>query len=159
MFPSLRLGYVVMPPALRADFVTAKWAQDFGSSAIEQAALARFMSSGGFERHLRSSARTLQERRAVLLDGLRACGKGRIEIADSHAGMHLVVWLRDRSNADLDALLADARTLGLGLYPIRPHYLRRPERAGLLMGYCGMSVAQIREALPLFARVLDRAYA
>jgi len=159
LFPSLRLGYVVMPPALRADLVTAKWAQDFGSSAIEQAALARFMSSGGFERHLRSSARTLQERRAVLLEGLRECGKGRIEIADSHAGMHLVVWLRDRSNADLDAMLADARALGLGLYPIRPHYLRRPERAGLLMGYCGMSVAQIREALPLFARVLDRAYA
>jgi len=159
LFPSLRLGYVVMPPALRADLVTAKWAQDFGSSAIEQAALARFMSGGGFERHLRSSARTLQERRAVLLDGLRACGKGRIEIADSHAGMHLVVWLRDRTNTDLDAMLADARAMGLGLYPIRPHYLRQPARAGLLMGYCGMSVAQIREALPLFARVLDRAYA
>ena len=159
LFPSLRLGYVVMPPALRADLVTAKWAQDFGSSAIEQAALARFMSGGGFERHLRGSARTLQERRAVLLEGLRECGKGRIEIADSHAGMHLVVWLRDRSNADLDALLADARAMGLGLYPIRPHYLRPPARAGLLMGYCGMSVAQIREALPLFARVLDRAYA
>jgi GntR family transcriptional regulator/MocR family aminotransferase len=159
LFPSLRLGYVVMPPALRADLATAKWAQDFGSSAIEQAALARFMSGGGFERHLRGSARTLQERRAVLLDGLRECGKGRIEIADSHAGMHLVVCLRDRSNADLDALLADARAMGLGLYPIRPHYLRQPARAGLLMGYCGMSVAQIREALPLFARVLDRAYA
>jgi GntR family transcriptional regulator/MocR family aminotransferase len=159
LFPSLRLGYLVMPPALRGDLVTAKWAQDFGSSAIEQAALARFMSSGAFERHLRRSARTLQERRAALLDGLRACGNGRIDVADSHAGMHVVVWLRDKNEADLDAVLAHGESLGLGLHTIRPHYLRKSGRAGLLMGYCGLSTAQIREAMPLFAQVLDRAYA
>ncbi|HVQ33189.1 MAG TPA: PLP-dependent aminotransferase family protein [Lysobacter sp.] len=159
LFPSLRLGYVVMPSALRADLVTAKWAQDFGSSAIEQAALAHFMGEGGFERHLRRSAHELQERRAALLEGLHAIGAGRLEIADSHAGMHVVVWLRDRRNADLDAMLAHAQELGLGLHTIRPHYLAAPARAGLLMGYCGLSVAQIREAMPVFARVLDRAYA
>ena len=158
LFPSLRLGYLVMPPALRTDLVTAKWAQDFGSSAIEQAALARFMHSGAFERHLRRSARTLQERRATLLDGLRAIGRDRIDIADSHAGMHVVVWLRDKRDADLDAIVAHAEALGLGLHTIRPHFLQRPERAGLLMGYCGLSPAQIDEAMPLFAQVLDRAY-
>lgn len=158
LFPSLRLGYIVMPPALREDLVTAKWAQDFGSSAIEQAALARFMAGGGFERHLRRSARTLQERRTLLLDGLREVGKGRLEIADSHAGMHLVVWL-DKPDSALDAILAHGQSLGLGLFTLRPHYLRRPQRAGLLMGFCGLSAAQIREAMPLFAEVLDRAYA
>ncbi|KGQ19539.1 Transcriptional regulator [Lysobacter dokdonensis DS-58] len=159
LFPSLRLGYVVMPPALRDDLVTAKWAQDFGSSAIEQAALARFMAGGGFERHLRRSSRTLLERRTALLDGLRAVGKGRLEINDSHAGMHLVVWLKDQPDAALDAILAHGESIGLGLYTIRPHYLRRPQRAGLLMGFCGLSPAQIREAMPLFEQVLDRAYA
>ncbi|MGO4551658.1 PLP-dependent aminotransferase family protein [Lysobacter sp. 2RAF19] len=159
LFPSLRLGYIVMPPALREDLVTAKWAQDFGSSAIEQAALARFMAGGGFERHLRRSARTLQERRTLLLDGLREVGKGRLEIADSHAGMHVVVWLKDKSDAALDAILAHGQSLGLGLFTLRPHYLRRPQRAGLLMGFCGLSAAQIREAMPLFEAVLDRAYA
>jgi GntR family transcriptional regulator/MocR family aminotransferase len=159
LFPSLRLGYVVMPPALRADLVTAKWAQDFGTSAIEQAALAHFMTDGGFERHLRRSARTLQERRTALLEGLHAISEGRLDISDSHAGMHVVVWLRDKRNAQLDTLLAHAQELGLGLHTIRPHYLHPPERAGLLMGYCGLSVAQIREAMPVFARVLDRFYA
>jgi GntR family transcriptional regulator/MocR family aminotransferase len=159
LFPSLRLGYLVMPPALRTELITAKWAQDFGSSAIEQSALAHFMTSGGFERHLRRSARTLEERRATLLEGLRDIGKGRLEIADSRAGMHLVVWLRGKRNADLDAILEHALTLGIGLHTIRPHYLHAPEGAGLLFGYCGLSVAQIREAMPLLARVLDAAYA
>jgi GntR family transcriptional regulator / MocR family aminotransferase len=159
LFPSLRLGYVVMPAALRRDLVTAKWAQDFGSSAIEQSALAHFMASGGFERHLRRSARTLEERRAALLEGLRGIGRGRLDIADSRAGMHLVVWLRGKRNADLDAIVEHAQRLGIGLHTIRPHYLVVPEGAGLLMGYCGLSVAQIREAMPLLERVLDAAYA
>ncbi|TWG93018.1 GntR family transcriptional regulator/MocR family aminotransferase [Luteimonas sp. J16] len=158
IFPALRMGYLLMPPALRHDFLAAKWAEDFGSPAIEQVALANFMRDGGFERHLRRSARTLKERRATLIAGLRACSRGRLEIADAHAGMHLVVWLRDRSRADGDALIELARSRGLGLYPIAPYYADPPDRAGLLMGYCGLSVREIREAMWLFAGCLDELF-
>jgi GntR family transcriptional regulator/MocR family aminotransferase len=155
IFPALRMGYLLMPPALRQDFVAAKWVEDFGSPAIEQAALANFMRDGGFERHLRRSARTLVERRTTLIAGLQACSRGRLEIADSRAGMHLVVWIRDRSRADGDALIALARSRGLGLYSIAPLYAKPPDRAGLLMGYCGLSTREIGEALEIFAGCLD----
>lgn len=155
IFPALRMGYLLMPPALRQDFVAAKWAEDFGSPAIEQVALANFMRDGGFERHLRRSAKTLKERRSALIAGLQACNRGRLEIADSRAGMHLVVWLRGRSRADGDALIALARERGLGLYSIAPMYGRPPDRAGLLMGYCGLSVREIEQAMALFGACLD----
>src|SRR5690606_14155068 len=118
IFPALRMGYLLMPPALREDFLAAKWAEDMGSPAIEQVALANFMRDGGFERHLRHTARMLKERRAALIDGLQACSRGRLEIADSRAGMHLVVWIRGRTRADGEALIAFAHGRGLGLYPI-----------------------------------------
>ncbi|HEY5780998.1 MAG TPA: PLP-dependent aminotransferase family protein [Lysobacter sp.] len=155
MFPSLRLGYMVVPAGLRGDFVNAKWQDDFGSPGIEQAALARFMADGGFERHLRRTWKTLKERRSALLEGLRRCSAGRLEINDSHAGMHLVVWLEDRTRAEGEAFIARARSLGLGLYPITPYYLDPPDRAGLLLGYCGLSVAEITEAVERFATCLD----
>ncbi|HRQ66183.1 MAG TPA: PLP-dependent aminotransferase family protein, partial [Xanthomonadaceae bacterium] len=117
LFPALRMGYLVVPPALRRDFVSAKWVEDFGSPTIEQAALANFMRDGGFERHLRRTAKALKERRAALIEGLRECSRGRLEIADSRAGMHLVVWLRGRTQAEGEALIALARSRGLGLYP------------------------------------------
>lgn len=154
MFPSLRLGYLVVPPGLRSDFVNAKWQDDFGSPAIEQAALARFMADGGFERHLRRSWKTLRERRAALLEGLRTCGAGRLDIADSNAGMHLVAWLKDTTAVEGEAFIARARDLGLGLYPIAPYYLRPPDRAGLLLGFASMPVAEIDAAVQLFARCL-----
>ena len=155
MFPSLRLGYMVVPAGLRGDFVNAKWQDDFGSPGIEQAALARFMADGGFERHLRRTWKTLKERRSALLEGLRRCSAGRLQINDSHAGMHLVVWLKDRTRAEGEAFIARARSLGLGLYPITPYYLDPPDRAGLLLGYCGLSVAEIAEAVERFANCLD----
>ena len=155
VFPSLRLGYMVVPEALRDDFVAAKWQDDFGSPAVEQAAMARFISRGGFERHLRRAWKALRQRRAALTEGLRACAAGRVVVDDSHAGMHLVAWLARGGHEACDALVDRAATLGLGLYPIAPYYLSPPERAGLLFGYCGLSVTEIREAIALFARCLD----
>jgi len=155
MFPSLRLGYLVVPPGLRQDFVTAKWQDDFGSSAVEQAAMARFMAEGGFERHLRRSWKELRRRREALMQGLQRCSRGRMEVADSHAGMHLVAWIRQGDAEACDALIERARRRGLGLYSIAPYYLDTPGRAGLLFGYCGLSVAEIVEALAVFERCLD----
>lgn len=155
MFPSLRLGYMVMPAVLRRELIAAKWLDDFGSPAIEQAALANFMANGGFERHLRRTAKTLRERRAALLEGLRAFAHKGVEIVDSHAGMHLVAWLRGRNRAQGEAFIEHARTRGLGLAGISQYYLRPPDRAGLLLGYAALPVAEIQAAVQVFGRCLD----
>lgn len=159
LFPALRMGYLIMPPGLRNDFIAAKWAEDFGSPAIEQAALANFIGNGGFERHLRRSTKTLAGRRAVLMQGLESCSHGRLEIADSRAGMHVAVWLRGKSRAEGDALIAHAQTLGLGLHSIAPSYLAPADRAGLLMGFAAMSPSEIQQGIEIFARCLDHCYA
>ena len=159
LFPALRMGYLVMPAGLRDDFIAAKWADDFGSPAIEQAALAGLIGNGGFERHLRRSMRTVAERRAVLMQGLQDCSAGRLEIADSRAGMHIAIWLRGKTAAEGDAFIAHAHSHGLGLHPIAPSYLSAPDRAGLLMGFAAMSTSEIRQGMEVFARCLDAAYA
>lgn len=155
LFPALRLGYMVLPPRLREDFIAAKWLADFGSPAIEQAALAQFIGSGAFERHLRRTGLELRRRRAALVEGLLRCSRGRLELADTHAGMHLVVRLRGVDRAGGDALVGLARSLGLALYPVSPYYLEPPDRAELLMGYAGLTVAEIEDALVVFERCLD----
>ncbi len=155
MFPALRLGYLVMPRALARDFINAKWADDFGSPAIEQLALAGFIADGGFERHLRRTAKALRARRDALLEALRRRLGARLAIEDSRAGMHLVAWLRDADHAGCEALVARAAGHGLALYPITPFYLRRPPRPGLLMGFAGMPLKDIGPAVSLLARCMD----
>jgi GntR family transcriptional regulator/MocR family aminotransferase len=155
LFPSLRLGYLVFPTALRDIFGRAKWIDDFGSSGVEQAALAEFMASGAFERHLKQAAKALRARRSALLEALRVHAGERVETTDSHAGMFVVVWLRDLDHARCEALIARAREVGVGLHPIAQHYVRRPPRPGLLISYAGISTAELVEAVRLFGLCLQ----
>ena len=154
LFPALRLGYMVLPPALRDAFVAAKWLEDRGCNALEQAALARFMADGGFERHLRRAAQTLRARRAAMLAGLARHAAGVVEVVDSNAGMHLTAWLVGLGHADCERLIDHARERGLGLYAIAPYCLKAPPRPGLVLGYAGLPPQDIEAAMKLFGRCL-----
>ena len=153
---SLRLGYMVLPATLCSDFVRAKWLCDMGSSSIEQLALSNFIRDGGFERHLHRALRMLKTRRAMLVEALRKHAGDRIEIHDSHAGMHLVAWLRDLDHTQCQALIEFAFAQGLGLYSIATHYFSPPPRPGLLLGYAGLSPSELQEAAVLLGRCLQQ---
>lgn len=158
LFPSLRLGYLVVPRGLRRDFISAKWMEDFGASAIDQAALAGFITSGACDRHLRRSLAALRERRDALLNGLHRMNEGRLSFMDSQAGMHIPVWLNHRDREQGRQFVDRARRMGLGLYSIAPYYLDPPDRAGLILGYAGLPVGDIEQALEVLRQCLDAEY-
>jgi GntR family transcriptional regulator/MocR family aminotransferase len=143
-----------MPPGLRDDLLAAKWMDDFGSPPLDQAALANFITSGGYDRHLRQVTRKLAERRALLRTLLEQHCGDRLELMDSNAGMHLVAWIRDMPAAEGEALIRAARERKLALYSIAPCYLQPPDRTGLIMGFSAMSPGELRDAVALFAQCL-----
>ncbi len=154
LFPALRLGYMVLPPRLRDTFVAGKWLTDRGCPAIEQAALARLMATGAFERHLRATGKALKLRRAALLNALRKHAGDAVEVADSSAGMHVLAWLPRLRHAQVRDLIERARARGLGLYPIAPYYLKPQSRQGLLLGYADLPPADLDAAMRLFGECL-----
>jgi len=154
LFPSLRLGYIVCPQGLRMDLCRAKLLDDISCPVLEQAALAAFIQGRQFERHLTRVVKELGVRRQALIEGLERHVGDSIEINASHAGTHLVVWLKTLRPRDLHALIGIAESRGLGLHPIHLHYLRPPQRPGLLMGYAGLAPEELRVAAELFGRCL-----
>lgn len=155
LFGSMRMGYMLLPAALRQDFMNARCLTDAGGMAIEQAALAHFMECGAFERHLRRTNKLLRQRREALLQGLRQHVGRRVLIDDSHAGMHVVAWLPDYDHAQLDTLIRHAHQRGLGLYPVSPCYHSKPTVPGLVLGYCGLPSSELSEAMRLLGCCLD----
>jgi GntR family transcriptional regulator/MocR family aminotransferase len=155
LFPSLRLGYIVCPKALRDDLYRAKLLDDLGCATMEQAALGTFIQSGQYERHLRKTIKEIANRRRAIVEGLQRIEGSRIEIGPHQTGMHFVVWLRSLSFDRLGAFIDRAKSLGLGLHPVHPYYRTRPSQPGLLVGYAGLSVGQLKTAAELFARCLD----
>jgi GntR family transcriptional regulator/MocR family aminotransferase len=157
LFPSLRLGYIVCPQALRRDLFTAKLLNDLGSAAIEQAALATYIQSRQYEKHLREARREVLIRRRVVVDALRRSLGARIEIGPHDGGMHFVIWLNKIGFDELPTVLVKAANSGLGLYPVHPYYRVKPSRPGLLIGYAGLSAAQLKRAVELLTECLRRA--
>lgn len=154
LFPSLRLGYMVLPRALLKPFLRAKMLATHGSPTIEQKALANFMHSRSFDRHLRAASRTLRARRMALFTGLRRHAADLVDVRDSQAGMHVVAWLRNFDSERLRQLIERGRERGLGLHPIAPCYSCSPAPAGLLLGYAGLAPPEIEVAMSRFGDAL-----
>ena len=90
-FPAIRLGYVVVPPALAEAFVRAKWLSDRHTPLVDQAALADFMREGHFERHVRRMRRLYGSRRAALVASLERHFGDEAVVRGEAAGMHALV--------------------------------------------------------------------
>jgi GntR family transcriptional regulator/MocR family aminotransferase len=151
VFPALRLGYIVMPLALRPALQAARWLADRGSAAIDQRALASLIAGGQLERQLLRNARRLDEQREVLLAALAEHLGARIAISGGDAGMHLCVRLLDLPASAEPALVAAAARLDAGVYGARDYYQAPPKHAQLLLGYAHLSPQDLKEAVARLA--------
>ena len=142
LFAGLRLGFLVVPAALKSRLL-ATWQLTGRSVAVtEQLALAGLMAGGAFVRHLRLARRAYQERRDVLLDVLRRGAPGRYTVTGQQAGFHCVLWLPD--GCDEAALCARAAALGLSLHPLRAFCREARPAPAVVLGYSALTLAQVR---------------
>ena len=155
MYPALRVGYLALPDSLTEAFTRAKLVADGGGPMLEQDALADFIASGEFERHIRRSRKRYGERRAALLDALQKRLGDRVEICGADAGLHVVVRLLDEHAPTAREVARRAREVGVGIYPLDPYYERPPRRPAFVVGYGSVKPADIRAGVAKLAKILD----
>jgi GntR family transcriptional regulator/MocR family aminotransferase len=135
LFPSLRIGYIVIPPALVGRFLAVRQANDLSPSHLYQAALTDFIRRGHFARHIRKTRQLYAERRNALVEALQKEFGSTLEILGAEAGMHLVITLPpglcDRN------ISARAAQKGLWLWPLSSAYLGANRRQGFILGFAG----------------------
>ena len=95
MFPSLRLGYMILPERMIEPLRSSKALMDAGGPTLAQAALVDFIRAGHFERHLHRMRTRNASRRAAMLEAIERHLGGRAQVTGVNAGLHLVLWLRD----------------------------------------------------------------
>jgi GntR family transcriptional regulator/MocR family aminotransferase len=154
LFPSLRLGYLVLPPPLVKAFTVAKWLTDRHTPTLEQGALTDFIRLGHFARHLRRSRARNAARRRALLEAIEAHLGDRVEISGANAGIHVLIWLKNFRLGEMRRLVERAERTGVGIYPVTPYYSKPPRGAGLLLGYASMDEPEIRAGIQRLAGLL-----
>jgi GntR family transcriptional regulator / MocR family aminotransferase len=145
LFPSLRLGYAVVPRNLVDAFCGARVLMDRHPPTADQHVLAAFMAEGHLERHIRKVRTVYSAHRLRLietLDALLPADLAWVEPGDQ--GMHLVLWLADSLDDHLVVKLAAQN--GVAVRAVSPMFAPGTGRPGLILGFGGFSGTQMEEA-------------
>ena len=153
--PALRLGYMVAPPGLLPDLLRARYLQDYGSSSVDQLALAHYLRSGRLDRHLRRVTTELRRRRAALREGLAQHCSEWLVLSDAQPALHCMGWLPRCGAHHWPALRAAALERGLGLYAVNPCAQAGLPSLGLMLGFASLSVNEIARATAILGEVLS----
>jgi GntR family transcriptional regulator/MocR family aminotransferase len=156
LFPSLRLGFLVVPSDLRDGLRAARRAADVHPPTLDQVVLADFMAGGHYDRHLRRMRSAYRERlEALVAAAERHCG-GVVRIRDTRTGLHAV--------ADLDASVDATRVFevaaahGLEVMPLAAYYFGRGLPVnGLVLGFGAVRPDAMDPAMERLAAVIQEA--
>lgn len=152
IFPSIRLGCLVVPPDLADIFAVARSLGDLHSPLIDQAVLAEFITEGHFARHIRRMRKLYESRQQILVEEARKQFGGLLKLQKSDAGMHLVGWLPDEINVESVAEKAAAQKLKVS--PIAAYSFSKHPPNGLILGYTSFTEKQIKAGVKKLARIL-----
>jgi GntR family transcriptional regulator/MocR family aminotransferase len=146
LFPSLRLGYVVLPESLVSAFCGARALIDRHPPNAEQHVLAAFIAEGHIDRHLRRLRTAYGEQREWLITLLQRLLPRRLGwIQPSDQGMHLLLWLAEELD-DREVVMA-ASTAGVSVRAVSPMYAEGTGRPGLVLGFGGFTNDQMEAAM------------
>jgi GntR family transcriptional regulator/MocR family aminotransferase len=154
MSPSLRLGYVIAPPAVAQAVANMKHLVDWHTPTQTQTALAKFMADGDLQRHIRRCHAVYAERRERLRARFADDLAPWFELVPTVAGFHLAAFAR--RPFDMATLLNLARRVDVGLYPLTGFYRFQQPRDGLMMGFGVIAAADIDPALDRVRDVLQQ---
>jgi GntR family transcriptional regulator/MocR family aminotransferase len=157
LFPSIRLGYVVLPEPLVGPFLAARQALDDQPAVVAQPALAAFIAGGHLAAHLRRQRRRYRVRQELLLAAARRHLGGLLDVGADPGGMHLIGYLHPDLAARMDDQGASRRAAAVGIAapPLSSHWIGRAQRQGLLLGYTALPERQIDAVVGRLARALS----
>lgn len=106
--PAFRIGYLVLPPELADRFRRELGFYSCTVSAIDQLALARFIESGDYERHVNRLRTYYRSVRDALVSAFQASSfSERVSIEEQDAGIHFIMGI------SIDAKMPEVRKSAL----------------------------------------------
>lgn len=153
LFPSLRLGYAIVPPYLAQAFCGARVLMDRHPANADQHVLAAFISEGYLDRHIRRIRGVYTDIHRQIIEAVgRLLPRKFAWLEPSDQGMHLVLWLAD--GIDDRWVASKASEDGVSVRAVSPMYASGNGRPGLILGLGGFSAEEIESATRRLAHIV-----
>ena len=155
LFPSLRIGYLIIPTDLIPAFTRVRELSDIFPSPLHQGVLADFIREGHLERHIRRMRTLYMERHDIMATEIGKQLGSTFNILTANAGIHLVMLFPEGLQ---DTVVAEkAVQTGVSSMPLSICYQDEPDRQGLVLGYGGVDRKQIQEGVKRLAGAIQAA--
>jgi GntR family transcriptional regulator/MocR family aminotransferase len=154
LYPSLRLGYLLVPARLADAVAKLRTAIDQHSPTIDQATLARFIADGFYLSHVRRMRQMYSERREFFIEQFNQLLGARFALDIAEAGLHALAWFRYEE--DLAVIERTSPTLGVKISRLSLFCIEAKPPPALILGFAAWTPAQIRDGLTKLARVLEK---
>ena len=156
LFPSLRLGFLIVPPGLCDGLLAVSRAvADPQPPSLDQAILADFLAGGHFARHLRQMRAVYSERLAALHDAAARFCAGRLALRPTRTGLHAV---GDLIGVDAVRVTEECARRGVEVMPLSA-YAARPGDASnaLVLGFGAVPPDAVTQGMRGLAEAIDAA--
>jgi len=153
LFPSLRMGFLVLPQHLAEAARQARSLLDRFGPPVEQAVLCDFITEGHFGRHLRKMREIYAEHLAILSESAQKEWGGRLVLQPTDTGLQTVAWLSSSGQSDRD-FSRTAAGRGVEVVPLSAFARQWKKRNGLQIGFASISPAEIRRGVEAMGQIL-----
>ena len=151
LIPSLRISYMILPIELQERFNQFNREQKSTVSRIEQRAVAEFIASGLYTKHIAKMRTLYRKKREKLLLCIKECLGNEFEIIGDLAGLHIILklpeWLDEKK------AIQSAAQAGIAIDPISSSYQTIKVKRYVMVGYGGIPLEKIDAAVQLLANV------
>jgi len=154
LFPSLRVGYLVVPTSLVDPLLALRFAVDLHPAGLDQAILSDFILEGHFARHIRRMRELYAKRLTALQEAAQKYLAGLLDISPIRAGLSTAGFLRNGMSSRQAEAAAAAR--GIEVRALDRFSLTRSASSGLMLGFAPFDEREIGRGVAALAEVLGQ---
>lgn len=153
LVPALRVGFVVLPDEVLERVLAMKWLAERGSYSLHQDALADWLETGAFERHVQRMRHLYWERYQLLTGTLESLLPDRIRIIGEPIGTHVAALVRTGLSAE--DLSRKMQTRGVKIHPVEGDFaVAEEDERTFVFGFGNLSDPKILNGVRAFADVV-----
>jgi GntR family transcriptional regulator/MocR family aminotransferase len=153
LFPSLRMGYMVLPPALVEVFQRTKFINSRHHSLLDQVIMQEFIEKGHFGRHLRRMRKIYAQRHEALIHHAEKRLSGLLSLSSVEAGLQTIGWLEKGLSAE-DVCSAAAKR-NIDVIAIDRFIRTAVVPEGVQIGFAAVSENAIEKGIQVLGEVMD----
>src|SRR5699024_2141812 len=156
LLPTLRISYMVLPPALLALYQNKFYDLINYTNTLSLFTLHYFIQSGRYERHIKRMTQHYEKKRTLLIKKLYNAFQTKIEIDDIPAGLHFIANIK--TNKTYEEVEQKARKLKLEIYTLKRFSLNNEykysEGIDLIVGFANTRIEDFDEAIKRLQQIV-----